>query len=59
MLFHRLLGSASCRFFQILINSAACCLKNARGAVTCGLKVDIIVRQEANDYLPVEAYNSV
>ena len=32
MRFHRLFGSASCRFFEFL---GACCLKNARGAGTC------------------------
>ena len=48
-------GSASCRLFRFF---GGMLFENAKGAGTCSFKVDIIVRQEANDYLSVEAYNS-
>ena len=55
MWFHRLFGSASCRFVEFF---GGMLFENAKGAGTCSFKVDIIVRQEARDYLSVEAYNS-
>ena len=63
--FHQVCHEISQAFLVLLLaafskSSGACCLKMQGGRYVWFqlFKVDINIRQESNDYLPVEPYNS-